>query len=333
MEISTPHDLKRSLPPSLASSTLVASSREAITDIIKKQTSRKIVIVGPCSIHRYEDALRYADWASDIRYKFKSKLEIVMRVYFEKPRSTVGWKGLIYDPWIDGSHDIESGLKIARRVALGVLNRGVPIAHELLDVITPTYMMDLISWGAIGARTTESQIHRQLASSCPYPVGFKNSTSGDVQVAVDAACNSGARHSFLSIDDSGSVAIKDTSGNEASHVILRGSQYGPNFSKADIYETSERLQRAGLNRGIIVDLSHGNSSKDPSKQSSVLTEMIKQHSVQTDLISGIMIESNILGGRQNEADLWSLKRGISITDGCIDLSQTERLINEFAEAI
>lgn len=199
MEISTPQDLKRSLPSSLANKTLVASSREAIKKIITKQTNRKLVIVGPCSIHRYEDALRYADWVSEIRSKFKSNLEVVMRVYFEKPRTTVGWKGLIYDPWIDGSHDIESGLKIARRIALGILNRGVPIAHELLDVITPTYMLDLISWGAIGARTTESQIHRQLASSCPYPVGFKNSTSGDVQVAVDAACNSGSRHSFLTI--------------------------------------------------------------------------------------------------------------------------------------
>lgn len=333
MRIPSPKQAVEQLPHTPQSEKLVQDSRREISKIINNSSSRKLVIVGPCSIHRFEDALYYADLLAKIRECYIDKLEIIMRVYFEKPRTRGGWKGLIYDPWIDGSHDIQSGLQVARRITLGVLSRGVPVAHELLDVISPMYLADTISWGAIGARTTESQIHRQLASSCAYPVGFKNATSGNLRVAVDAAYSATKRHSFLSVDRDGCVSVEDTAGNSAAHVILRGSENGPNFSKDNLLWAKRELSRIGLERGLIVDLSHGNSGKDPKKQISVLKSIIHEGSLSENLVAGIMVESNIFEGRQPESDLWTLKRGVSITDGCISIPQTEQLIAELAEAI
>ena len=327
--IIAPADLRQVFPMSDSSREFVYRSRERVKDIIQRRDQRLMVVVGPCSIHDTEAAVEYAKRLSALSRRVEDQLLLVMRVYFEKPRTTVGWKGLINDPDMDGSHNISKGLGIARDLLCKLTGLGVPVANEMLDPITPEYVADLISWGAIGARTTESQTHRELASGLSFPIGFKNGTDGNLQIAIDAMISSRAPHSFLGINREGRASIIQTTGNPDVHIVLRGGSRKPNYMPEDITHTEEILQKNGLFPTIMVDCSHGNSNKDYRKQPEVLEQIITQVISGNHSISGLMIESNLAEGNQKvTADHSQLTYGVSITDACINWETTEKVLLE-----
>lgn len=327
--IIAPADLRQVFPMSDNGREFVSRSRERIKDILHRRDSRLMVVVGPCSIHDPDAAVEYAKRLSSLARRVQDQLLLVMRVYFEKPRTTVGWKGLINDPDMDGSHNISKGLGIARGLLCKLTDLGVPVANEMLDPITPEYVADLISWGAIGARTTESQTHRELASGLSFPIGFKNGTDGNLQIAIDAMISARAPHSFLGINREGRTSIVQTTGNPDVHIVLRGGSRKPNYHPDDISHTEESLTKSGLFNTIMVDCSHGNSNKDFRKQPDVLEQVINQVVSGNNSLSGIMLESNLEEGNQKvPADHSQLKYGVSITDACINWDTTERVLLE-----
>ena len=319
-------------PISEKSSETVFNARQSFSDIIYKKDKRLAVVVGPCSIHDTEAAMEYANLLMLEKDDLADHLLIIMRVYFEKPRTTVGWKGLINDPDLDNSFNIDKGLSISRQLLRDINDLGMPAGTEFLDVITPQYLADLISWGAIGARTTESQVHRELASGSSCPIGFKNATNGGIQVAADAIGSALHPHKFLSVTKDGRAAIFSSSGNKDCHVILRGGTV-PNYQKEFIEETSEILNKNNLEESIMVDMSHGNSSKQHKKQIEVCQNIAEQIILGEERITGVMIESNLEEGNQKADDLSQLVYGQSITDACIDWQDTRNCLHELAEAV
>lgn len=332
-KVSSPKELLGKLPITAEASNTVAASRKAIHDILHGNDDRVFIVVGPCSIHDPKAALEYAHKLMPLREQFADRLEIVMRVYFEKPRTTVGWKGLINDPDMDGSFNIDKGLQQARELLLELNKMGMPAATEYLDPVSPQYVADLISWGAIGARTTESQVHRELASGLSCPIGFKNGTDGNLQIAIDAIGASSRPHNFLSVTKGGHSAIVLTSGNEDCHVILRGGKSGTNYESKDVRAAAERLEAVDLAAKIMVDCSHANSSKDHNKQILVGNDLADQISAGENAIVGIMIESHLNAGRQNIVDPAKLEYGVSVTDACLAWDDTAPLLERLAEAV
>ncbi len=327
--IITPEELKQVFPVSEKSAEFVTRSRAQIQDILWNRDRRLMAVVGPCSIHDPEAAVDYARRLAKLSKEIDDQILVVMRVYFEKPRTTVGWKGLINDPEMNGTHQISKGLGVSRRLLCIINDLGLPVATEMLDPITPQYMADLLSWGAIGARTTESQVHREMASGLSFPVGFKNGTDGGLQIALDAMQSALHSHSFLGISREGQAAIVKTTGNQDVHIVLRGGNSGPNFSPADIAETTARLDKVGLKTGIMVDCSHANSNKNHEKQGEVLDSVLEQIKAGSSTLSSVMIESNIEAGNQPMCDdLADLKYGVSITDKCVDWATTETMLRK-----
>ena len=309
-----------------AAGKFVADSRDAINKIIFGDDRRLLVVVGPCSIHDLKAGREYAHQLAALAEEVKDRMLLVMRVYFEKPRTTVGWKGLIMDPKLDGTSDIPEGLRIARRFLKEVIDLGVPTATELLDPITPQYIADLVCWSAIGARTTESQTHRQMASGLSMPLGFKNGTDGGLTVALNAIKAASQEQTFLGIDNEGKANALTTNGNPNCHIVLRGGSKGPNYSVEDVKQAREQLESAGLTPAIMTDCSHANSSKDPARQPAVFEELVNQSLTDPSII-GAMVESNIHHGAQSfPQPIDALKYGVSITDGCIDWETTEQMI-------
>ena len=307
---------------------IVASGREQTRKILNGEDARLMVIVGPCSIHDERAALDYAARLLDCSKRLCDRLLIVMRVYFEKPRTTTGWKGLIYDPHLDDSFDIETGLHRARSLLLKIGEMGMYAATEFLDPVIPQYLAGLVTWAAIGARTTESQTHRQMASGLSMPVGFKNATDGNIQVAIDAMISARCPHGFLGVDQEGRTAIVLTKGNPDGHLVLRGSNNGPNFSAVAIARAQQQLLDAGVRPHLLVDCSHGNSNKEYAEQSRVLRDVVEQRRAGNSSIVGCMLESNINAGRQQLGDGPSnLKYGVSITDPCIGWEETKKLLD------
>ncbi|WP_133405816.1 3-deoxy-7-phosphoheptulonate synthase AroG [Parashewanella tropica] len=307
----------------------VYNSRKAIENILDNKDDRLLVIVGPCSIHDPKAALEYAEKLKILRDELAGDLEIVMRVYFEKPRTTVGWKGLINDPYLDESFRLNDGLRMGRKLLLDLTNMGVPTAVEFLDMITPQYLADLISWGAIGARTTESQVHRELSSGLSCPVGFKNGTDGNIKIATDAIGSASQSHHFLSVTKYGHSAIVETQGNEYCHVILRGGKQ-PNYSKQDVDQVLSALSGAGVREKVMIDFSHANSSKQFKRQIEVAKDVGEQIRNGNTGIFGVMIESHLVEGRQDLKPNQALVYGQSITDGCIGWEDTEILLRQLA---
>jgi len=325
--IIAPAELRQVFPLSDHDREFVNTSRERVKDIIHRRDPRLMMVVGPCSIHDPLAAIEYARRLALLSRKVEDHLLLVMRTYFEKPRTTIGWKGLINDPDMDNSHLISKGLGIARGLLLKITSLKVPVATEMLDPITPEYVADMISWGAIGARTTESQTHREMSSGLSFPVGFKNGTDGNLQIAMDAMKAVQHPHSFLGINREGRTSIIQTCGNPDVHIVLRGGSRRANYTPEDIAATEESLKKNGLHPTIMVDCSHGNSNKDYQKQPEVLENVIQQVVDGNVSISGVMIESNLEAGNQKiPADLNQLKYGVSITDACIDWDTTERII-------
>ena len=316
------------LPISEQASELVAQTRQQIADILHGKDNRLLVIIGPCSIHDPQAALEYAQRLLPLRQKYAKELLIVMRAYFEKPRTTVGWKGLINDPHLNGTHDINFGLRQARRLLLELGNMGIPASTEFLDMITPQYYADLIAWGAIGARTTESQIHRELASGLSCTVGFKNGTDGNLKIAIDALGAAAHPHHFLSVTKAGHSAIVHTTGNRDCHVILRGGNGAPNYSSEHVKAAAEQLAHAGLPAKLMVDCSHANRRKDFKRQMEVAQDIATQIQNGEQNIMGVMVESHLVEGRQNDPVVY----GQSITDACIGWDDTEQLLALLAEA-
>ncbi len=328
-----PAILMEELPLTEQASNTVSRARHAAEQIIRGQDDRLLIVVGPCSIHDPNAALEYADKLQGIAERLKKDLMIVMRVYFEKPRTTIGWKGLINDPHLDGSFDINNGLRAARRLLLELANRGLAAGTEFLDVITPQFIADLIAWGAIGARTTESQVHRELASGLSMPVGFKNGTDGSVQIAVDAIDAARNPHHFLSVTKQGISAIVTTKGNPHCHVILRGSNSGPNFDSDAITACAKTLAKAGLANRLMIDCSHGNSRKDPTRQPAVAADLGRQVAAGSRVIGGLMLESHLKEGKQTHPAETPLVYGQSITDACLSWADTEPVLEKLAQAV
>ncbi len=330
-ELLPPVALLEKFPATERSAETVSHSRKAIHQILEGKDERLLVVIGPCSIHDVKAAHEYAGRLAVLREQLQGELEIVMRVYFEKPRTTVGWKGLINDPYMDNSYQINDGLRIARKLLLDINDAGMPTAGEFLDMITPQYLGDMMSWGAIGARTTESQVHRELASGLSCPVGFKNGTDGTIKVAIDAIGAASAPHCFLSVTKYGHSAIVNTAGNEDCHIILRGGKE-PNYSASHVSEVKEGLTKAGLTPKIMIDFSHANSSKQFKKQMDVCTDVSHQIANGEKSIIGVMVESHLVEGNQS-ADKGELCYGQSITDACIGWEDTEVLLKQLAEAV
>jgi len=323
----SPAKLIASLPAGEAVRTLVAESRETINRILRHEDRRLLMVVGPCSIHERSSALEYAGRLNGLRRVFRDRLCIIMRVYFEKPRTTIGWKGFIADPRLDGSGDIEAGLREARSLLLSITGLGLPAATEMLDPIVPQYIADLVSWAAVGARTTESQTHREMASGLSMPVGFKNSTDGNLQIAVDAMESARHPHQFLGIDLNGLTAVVKTSGNPNCHVILRGGRSGPNYRPASLTAAERKIRAAGLTRSIMVDCSHANSDKQYERQEAVLKSVIRQKAQGRRSLIGLMLESHLIAGSQPiPGDPGKMRYGVSITDPCIGWEKTEELL-------
>jgi 3-deoxy-7-phosphoheptulonate synthase len=331
--IMVPNELMEMFPLSDSGSASIFQARETIANIISGQDKRLMVIVGPCSIHDPQAARDYAKKLADLKETLKEDLFIVMRVYFEKPRTTIGWKGLINDPDLNESFDIDKGLKTARHLLADIADLSMPVAVEYLDLITPQYISDLISWGAIGARTTESQSHRELASALSCPVGFKNGTTGSLRVAIDAIKSACSPHHLLSVNKEGGVSHYTSSGNESTHIILRGGADGPNYSKKHVESASEQLLADGLNHRVMVDFSHANSEKQFKNQLKVGSDVAEQIASGSKKIFGVMIESNINEGNQPVGPLESLKYGVSITDSCINWEDTETLLKTLAQSV
>lgn len=327
VQLSPPRELKAQLAMTEASNATVVRSRLSVTRILQQQDSRMLVVIGPCSIHDVKGALDYAEKLNALRREFADQLEIVMRVYFEKPRTTVGWKGLINDPELDNTHDIEKGLKKARRLLLDITAMGLPTATEFLDPIVPQYTADLITWAAVGARTTESQTHRQMASGLSMPVGFKNGTDGSLQIAIDAMGAAMRPHSFLGVDHNGITSIVRTTGNPVGHVVLRGGRLQANYDAASIHAAEISLKQAGLPQVMMVDCSHANSAKQHARQEEVWHNVVKQRAAGTKSLIGAMIESYLSDGNQPfPEDPAKLRYGVSITDACIGWDVTERML-------
>jgi len=325
--IIAPADLRQVFPLSEKDRTFVSRSREQLKNIIQRKDRRLMVVVGPCSIHDTEAAVEYAKRLSALSRRVEDQLLLIMRVYFEKPRTTVGWKGLINDPDMNGTHLISKGLGIARGLLSRITALEIPVANEMLDPITPEYVADMISWGAIGARTTESQTHREMSSGLSFPVGFKNGTDGNLQIAIDAMKAAQHPHSFLGINREGRTSIIQTSGNPDVHIVLRGGSKKANYHPEDIAHTEESLKKNNLLPTMMVDCSHGNSNKDCQKQTEVLASVVDQILAGNTSISGVMIESYLESGNQKiPSDLSQLKYGVSITDACIDWATTERIL-------
>lgn len=322
------------LPITEQASELVASARAQADAILRGGDDRLLAIVGPCSIHDPEAAMEYAAKLKEEAKRIEKDVFVIMRVYFEKPRTTVGWKGLINDPNLDDSFDINQGLRIARGLLLDLANMGVPAGTEFLDTISPQYIADLIAWGAIGARTTESQIHRELASGLSMPVGFKNGTGGSIQIALDAIQSSSRPHHFLSVTKQGVSAIVSTAGNESCHLILRGGKSGPNYEKPEIDAAAAMLREQGLTESLMVDCSHGNSMKDYRNQPLVARALANQIAAGSKVITSVMIESNLVEGNQKLVkDLSALTRGQSVTDACIGWADTVETLEVLASAV
>ena len=336
--IPAPRAFLRELPLTEEMGELVRTSRQEIRDVLRGRDDRLLVIVGPCSIHDPKAAHEYAEKLAAVQRELNDRLLIVMRVYFEKPRTTIGWKGLINDPDLDGQFNIRKGMWEARKVLTDVLSLGLPIATEWLDPITPQYICDAISWGAIGARNTESQIHRQLASGLSMPVGFKNATDGSVKAAVNGCFAAAQQHTFFGIDHLGRACAVETLGNPDCHVVLRGSIHGPNYDAESVAKAMEDVRaempaESAASHGLIVDCSHGNSGKDEHRQAEVVRNIASRIAAGEQGITGIMMESFIEGGNQKAAPLDQLVYGKSITDKCISWEETEALLRELAEAV
>lgn len=326
--------LEEELPVTDNASRTVFDARRQIVDILNGVDDRLIVVVGPCSIHDPAAAREYAGLLKEAIAELSGELMLVMRVYFEKPRTTLGWKGLINDPYFDESFRISDGLRIARRLLLDLAEMGVPAGTEFLDMISPQYMSDLVSWGAIGARTTESQVHRQLASGLSCPVGFKNGTSGNVQIAIEAILSANNPHTFLGTTETGQSAILLTSGNPDCHVILRGGRQVTNYDADSVASTAAQMEKAGVKPRIMIDFSHANSGKDHRKQALVSHSVAEQIATSTQRhIQGVMIESNLVAGAQSLVNGKQLVYGQSITDACIDWAETQTLLRELAGAV
>ncbi|RLA24581.1 MAG: 3-deoxy-7-phosphoheptulonate synthase [Gammaproteobacteria bacterium] len=331
-EVATPDQIHNEFPITDRAAKTTLNSRRAIHNILLKTDDRLLVVIGPCSVHDPEAAIEYAKRLKPIAEQLKNDLHIVMRVYFEKPRTTVGWKGLINDPDLDESYNIDKGLRLARKLLLDLNEVGLSTATEYLDLISPQYVSDLIAWGAIGARTTESQGHRELASGLSCPVGFKNGTDGTITIAIDAIGSATRPHHFLSLTKGGKSAIFTTAGNEDCHIILRGGKQ-PNFDAVSVNEAATALKKAGLNDGLMIDFSHANSLKQHKRQLLVGTDVAEQISNGDDRITGVMIESNLVAGNQKVIPGEPLTYGQSITDACIDWEDSEILLNQLAQAV
>ena len=328
----TPALLQEWLPVPAAAQALVEHSRRAISQVLQGADDRLVVVVGPCSIHDHGQAIAYAQQLKEQADTLAGELLVVMRVYFEKPRTTVGWKGYINDPHLDGSFAINEGLEMARRLLLDVLALGLPVGTEFLDLLSPQFISDLVSWGAIGARTTESQSHRQLASGLSCPVGFKNGTDGGVKVATDAIQAASAVHAFMGMTKMGQAAVFETRGNQDCHVILRGGKQ-PNYSAADVAAACALLHGAGLREQVMVDVSHANSSKQHRRQIEVAADVAAQIAAGDRRIIGVMIESHLEEGRQDIVPGVPLKPGVSVTDACISMAQTIPVLQALARAV
>ena len=327
-QLPTPVELCNKIQRSSDVEQFVVETRNAINKIIFGDDPRLLVVVGPCSIHDLESGREYAERLAKLSQELSDRLLIVMRVYFEKPRTTVGWKGLIMDPKLDGTSDIPLGLEIARSFLTEVLELGLPTATELLDPITPQYIADLICWSAVGARTTESQTHRQMASGLSMPLGFKNATNGDLKVAINAIQAASQPQTFLGIDNAGQANAITTKGNPNCHIVLRGGSNGPNYSAADVADAQEKISKDNLEPAIMIDCSHANSNKDHELQASVFHDVVDQ-SITNKKIIGTMLESNINSGKQAfPQDKENLQYGVSITDACIDWETTEQLLRD-----
>jgi len=310
----------------------VTNARAALHDILRGADDRLAVVIGPCSIHDPVAAMDYATRLSRLRRELAGELEIVMRVYFAKPRTTIGWKGLINDPDLDGSFRIDDGLRITRKLLLDINNLGLPVACEFLDIVAPQYVADLISWGAIGARTTESQVHRELASGLSCPIGFKNGTDGKIRIAVDAVKAAAQPHHFLAVTKEGRSAIAATTGNKDCHIILRGGEW-PNYDAANVAAACRDLQKAGLTPSVMIDASHANSRYNPDNQPEVVEAVARQIENGNRHINGVMIESHLVGGRQDLVRGKPLRYGQSITDGCIGWDASVEVLQRLADAV
>jgi 3-deoxy-7-phosphoheptulonate synthase len=331
-ELAPPSHVIREFPITALAADLVSASRQAIHRILHEMDDRLLVVMGPCSIHDPKAAFEYASRLAEQRRKYAGELEIVMRVYFEKPRTTVGWKGLINDPNLDNSFDINRGLRLAREVLLTINELGLPAGTEFLDMISPQYIADLVSWGAIGARTTESQVHRELASGLSCPVGFKNGTDGNLRIAIDAIKAAAHPHHFLSVTKAGHSAIVSTGGNEDCHVILRGGK-APNYDAASVEAACKEAAAANMACRLMIDMSHANSSKKPENQLPVSEAIAAQIAGGDERIFGVMVESHLVGGRQDLVPGKPLTYGQSITDGCIDWEGSLKILDNLAQAV
>ncbi len=329
----TPDQLKQAYPETEGAARVVAQSRRQIEEILVGQDRRRIVIAGPCSLHDEEATLDYAQRLQKVQQDLAGQVVIVMRAYFEKPRTTLGWKGMLYDPHLDGSYDIEKGLSVSRKLLLEIAKIGLATATEFLDPIVPQYLADLVSWAAIGARTTESQIHRQMASGLSMPIGFKNATDGNLGVSMDAIKAAQSPHSFLGIDRNGQVIIAETKGNRYGHLVMRGGTGGPNYGSEYVAFAEVLLKKAHVPTGMVIDCSHANSHKNHKRQREALFDIADQIRSGNRSISGVMLESFINEGKQSIGAAGVLKYGTSLTDACMGWNETEELIRYLAEAI
>ncbi|ASC70502.1 Phospho-2-dehydro-3-deoxyheptonate aldolase [Halomicronema hongdechloris C2206] len=330
----SPALLHHELPMSEKAAALVADTRDRIRTILYNEDHRLLVIVGPCSVHDVKAAYEYGQKLAELRQELADRLEIVMRVYFEKPRTSIGWKGLINDPHLDNSYDINTGLRLARKLLLDLAHLGLPAATELLDPITPQYIADVIAWTAIGARTTESQTHREMASGLSMPIGFKNNTDGSLQAATNAMLAASQPHHFLGINHHGLASIVATTGNPDGHLVLRGGKQGPNYDRHHVDQASAELATLGLNPRIMIDCSHANANKDHNRQVAVLRDIAQQLKDDSRHILGVMIESHLVAGKQPiPTDLNHLVYGQSITDACVDFNTTATMLRTLAQAV
>lgn len=332
--LASPALIHHELPITEPAAALVTATRDRIRNILYNEDRRLLVIVGPCSVHDVDAALEYGEKLATLRQSLSDSLEIVMRVYFEKPRTNIGWKGLINDPHLDNSYDINTGLRLARKLLLDLAHLGLPAATELLDPITPQYIADVIAWTAIGARTTESQTHREMASGLSMPIGFKNNTDGSLLAAMNAMVAASRPHHFLGINHHGLASIVATTGNPDGHLVLRGGKHGPNFAQAHVEQAAQELTQLGLNPRMMVDCSHANSQKDHRQQEVVLDNIAQQIQAGSRHVLGLMIESHLVEGKQSiPSDLSQLTYGQSITDACVNFETTADMLHRLAEAI
>ena len=327
-EVAAPRQVRTKLDLTELSSQTVLKARHELIEILAGRDNRKLIICGPCSIHDPKSALEYAERLVELKERFSDKFLIIMRAYFEKPRTTVGWKGYINDPLLNNSFRMDLGLERSREILLKITELGMPVATEFLDPITPQYLSDLVSWVAIGARTTESQTHREMASGLSAPVGFKNSTAGDFQIAINAMKSTASPHRFLGVDSDGKISMISTKGNPNCHIILRGGKDGPNYDRGSVVKVDELLKSQGLNANVVVDCSHDNSNKDHSKQGQVLEYCIDQINSGLNCLTGFMLESHLNEGNQKITSVEDLSYGVSITDKCINWQTTESLLTE-----